>query len=137
MVYLKKYFSLNSDNERYLFYSNYKGSFCKLSQEAVRKQLIKYVQAAHQQCKDVPLDFHSHQFRHSMSVHRLENDMNIVQLSKELGHASIETTMVYLDVVPGKKEQAIAELESENVKGLSRKWERQTQKLGELFKRQY
>jgi hypothetical protein len=72
-----------------------------------------------------------------MSVHRLEDDMNIVQLSKELGHASIETTMVYLDVVPGKKEQAIAELESENVKGLSRKWERQTQKLGELFKRRY
>lgn len=136
-VYLKKYFSLNSDNERYLFYSNYKGQFCKLSQEAVRKQLIKYVQAAHQLCKDVPLDFHSHQFRHSMSVHRLEDDMNIVQLSKELGHTSIETTMVYLDVVPGKKEQAIAELESESVKGLPRKWENQTKKLSELFKRRY
>lgn len=40
-VYLKKHFSLSSDNERYLFYSNYKDPFCKLSQEAVRKQLIK------------------------------------------------------------------------------------------------
>lgn len=36
-VYLKKYFSPNSDNERYLFYSNCKDQFCKLSQEAVRK----------------------------------------------------------------------------------------------------
>lgn len=72
-----------------------------------------------------------------MSVHRLEDDMTIVQLSKELGHASIETTMVYLDVIPSKKEQAIAELESENVKGLPRKWENWTKKLGELFKCQY
>ena len=136
-VYLKKHFSLNSDNECYLFYSNYKGSFCKLSQEAVRKQLIKYVQAAHKLCKDVPLDFHSHQFRHSMSVHRLEDNMNIVQLSKELGHTSIETTMAYLDVIPGKKEQAIAELESENVKSIPSKWKSQTQKLDELFKRRH
>jgi integrase/recombinase XerD len=136
-VYLKKYFSLSSDNERYLFYSNYKGQFCKLSQEAIRKQLTKYVQVAHRQSKDVPLEFHTHQFRHSMSVHRLEDDMNIVQLSKELGHARIETTMVSLDVVPGKKEQAIAELESENVKSLPRKWESQAQKLNELFKRRH
>lgn len=114
-TYIRKY-HLSDDIGRYLFYSNNRGPDCKLSQEAIRKQLSKYAKTAHQICDEVPLDFHSHQFRHSMAVHRLEDDMNIVQLSKELGHASIETTMVYLDVVPGKKERAIAEFESEEIK---------------------
>lgn len=68
-----------------------------------------------------------------MAVHRLEDDMNIVQLSKELRHAKIETTMIYLDVVSGKKEKAIAELESEEIKQLPRKW--QHQNLQDLFKK--
>jgi site-specific recombinase XerD len=133
-TYIRKY-HLSDDADRYLFYSNNKGPDCKLTQEAIRKQLSKYAEVAHQICGEVPLDFHSHQFRHSMAVHRLEDDMNIVQLSKELGHASIETTMIYLDVVPGKKERAIAELESEEIKKLPRKWTSQIQKLEDIFKR--
>ncbi len=136
-IYLKRYFSDNIDTERYLFFSNYKGCFCKLTQEAIRKRLDKYAQEANKQSKDVPVNFHPHQFRHSMAVHRLEDNMNIVQLSKELGHASIETTMCYLDVIPGKKEKAIAELESDNIKNLPRKWKSQSDKLEELFRCKY
>lgn len=133
-TYIRKY-HLSDDAGRYLFYSNNKGPNCKLSQETIRKQLSKYAETAHQICDEVPLGFHSHQFRHSMAVHRLEDGMNFVQLSKELGHASVETTMVYLDVVPGKKERAIAELESEEIKKLPRKWTSQIQKLEDIFKR--
>jgi site-specific recombinase XerD len=116
--------------------ASHKGAEHKMSQESIRKQIAKYAESAHQICKKIPLDFHSHQFRHSMTVHRLEDDMNIVQLSKKLRHAKIETTMIYLDVASGKKEKAIAELESEEIKQLPRKWRHQTQKLKYLFKKE-
>lgn len=121
--------------ERYLFFSPHKGPFDKLSQEAVRKRLRQYATDAHAICADVPINFHSHQFRHSMAVHRLEDGINIVQLSKDLCHSKLETTMVYLDVVPGKKEKAIADLESESIKCLPKKWHKSDGNLMSLFKR--
>jgi len=45
------------------------------------------------------LDVHPHTFRHSFAVHCLKNGMNLRTLQKILGHTSLTTTQVYLDVV--------------------------------------
>ena len=45
------------------------------------------------------LDVHPHTFRHSFAVYCLKNGMNLRSLQKILGHSSLTTTQVYLDVV--------------------------------------
>jgi len=45
------------------------------------------------------LDVHPHTLRHSFAVHCLKQGMNIRFLQKILGHSSLNTTQVYLDVV--------------------------------------
>lgn len=132
--YLKRFHDNNADGERLLFYSNVKGLYTKLSQESIRKRLKLYAEQAHQLCEEVPLNLHSHLFRHSMAEHRLEDDINIVQLSKELGHTDPKTTMAYLDIVPRKKEKAIAEIESEEIKKMPKHWKQYNGDLASLFK---
>jgi len=45
------------------------------------------------------LNVHPHTLRHSFAVHCLKQGMNIRSLQKILGHSSLTTTQVYLDVV--------------------------------------
>ena len=45
------------------------------------------------------LDVHPHTFRHSFAVHCLKSGMNIRTLQRILGHTSLTTTQVYLDLV--------------------------------------
>lgn len=45
------------------------------------------------------LDVHPHTLRHSFAIHCLKSGMNIRSLQKILGHSSLNTTQVYLDVI--------------------------------------
>lgn len=45
------------------------------------------------------IDVHPHTFRHSFAIHCLKNGMNLRSLQKILGHSSLTTTQVYLDVI--------------------------------------
>jgi len=45
------------------------------------------------------LNVHPHTLRHSFAVHCLKSGMNIRSLQKILGHSSLTTTQVYLDVI--------------------------------------
>ena len=121
-LYLREFHGECPSANDYLFYSPIQGKEKKLSQQAVFKMLRKYAEIAHNECDDVPLDLHAHQLRHAKATHWLEDGMNIVQISFLLGHASVETTMVYLDITTEKEYEALATLESEKQRNVKPKW---------------
>ena len=108
--------------DSYVFYSRNKGPVGQMCQKAVNKQLKKHAAAAHKRCSEVPLDVHAHQLRHAKSSHWLEDGMNIVQISFLLGHAQLQTTMVYLDISTEQEAKALATLEDENEKSVPKRW---------------
>jgi site-specific recombinase XerD len=126
--HLKQYIDLfhgdKPDPESYLFFSRIKGQYSKMTQAAVAKMLKKYASSGHAKNPEVPLDLHAHQFRHAKASHWLEDGMNIVQISFLLGHAQLQTTMIYLDITTEQETKAMATLESENDKKVSAKWKK-------------
>jgi site-specific recombinase XerD len=121
-AYLKEFHGDSPNPSSYVFFSMNSGFFGKMSQTAVNKQLRKHALTAHTHCKDVPLDIHAHQIRHAKASHWLEDGMNIVQISFLLGHAQLQTTMIYLDITTEQEAKALATLESETEKLLPKKW---------------
>lgn len=94
----------------------------KLTEPALDKRIKIYAADAHKRCPEVPLDTHAHQFRHAKATHWLEDGMNIIQISFLLGHASLDTTMRYLDITTDDKRKALATLENEKEKNVTKKW---------------
>jgi site-specific recombinase XerD len=121
-AYLKDSHGIVPNPLSYVFYSRNKGLTGKMSQNAVNKQLRKHAQTARTVCNEVPNDIHAHQLRHAKAAHWLEDGMNIVQISFLLGHAQLQTTMVYLDITTEQEAKALATLEDENDKSAPKKW---------------
>jgi len=119
--YLREYHGDSPNPNAYVFYSRNAGLFGKLSQTAVSKRLTIQAKKAHEICDEVPLDLHAHQLRHAKASHWLEDGMNIVQISFLLGHEQLQTTMVYLDITTEQEAKALATLEDENEKKVSKK----------------
>jgi len=111
-----------ADPEAYLFYSRVGGKYSMLTAPAIDKRLKKYAQELHEKNKDVPLNCHAHQFRHAKASHWVEDGLNILQISFLLGHAQLETSMIYLDITTEEKAKALATLESEKNKKISKRW---------------
>jgi site-specific recombinase XerD len=120
--YLKVFHVAKPNPDDYLFYSSWHGQKSKLSQEAIRKRLKIYASKAHGDCNDVPLNLHSHQWRHAKACHWLEDGINIVEISKLLGHESIETTMAYQDITTEQQMRALATFEDEAASTTPKKW---------------
>jgi site-specific recombinase XerD len=120
--YILEFHKKTLDPEAYLFYSRCGGVRSMLTPPAIDKRLKKYAFEAHKICSDVPVGLHPHQFRHAKASHWLEDGINIVQISFLLGHAQLQTTMVYLDVSKEQELKALATLETENDKMISPKW---------------
>ncbi|MGN1234156.1 MAG: tyrosine-type recombinase/integrase [Candidatus Cryptobacteroides sp.] len=137
MKILKKYISIMHGKcpspEAYVFYSKSKGQFNKATTRGVNKQLDKYAKEARKKCPTVPEHIHSHQFRHSMATHLLEDNVNVFSISKMLGHKSVETTMVYLGVTVSMTDAAIKKIESTAAQSVKPVWKKNITKLQDLF----
>jgi len=131
-AYIRDAHGENPMPDSYVFYSRNKGFGGQMCQNAVNKQLKKHAAAARKQCKDVPLDIHAHQLRHAKASHWLEDGVNIVQISFLLGHAQLETTMVYLDISTEQEAKALATLEDEYEKTAPKRWKASGKSLADV-----
>lgn len=132
-AYINEYHGKTLDPEAYLFFSTSKGRYNKLSREGVNKQLKVYAKNAAKKSDEIPLNLHSHQFRHSSATHALENKMSVFQISKMLGHQSVNTTMTYLGFTPKLREEAVKKLEIEEITDIRPIWKGRTTSLEALF----
>lgn len=57
-------------------------------------------------------DVHAHTLRHSYATHLLEDGLDIVSLKNLLGHAHIETTMIYLHVAQSGRNKPFSPLDT-------------------------
>jgi len=132
--YIKVFHGAKPEPDDYLFYSSWHRQKSKLSQEAIRKRLKIHAAQAHALCSDVPLNLHSHLWRHAKACHWLEDGINIVEISKLMGHESIETTMNYQHVTTEQKIRALATLEDQATATIPKKWKlEKNQSLSDLF----
>lgn len=120
-AYLKEFHGNTPNPSSYVFFSRNSGDESKITQAAISKRLKLHAANAHKICKDVPLNLHAHQLRHAKASHWLAAGMNIVQISFLLGHAQLQTTMIYLDITLEDEAKALQTIESEG-RNISKKW---------------
>lgn len=57
-----------------------------------------------------------------MATHLLEDGMNIYQISKFLGHESVQTTMIYLGFMINMRNNSIRQVESTTASVIKPRW---------------
>lgn len=95
------------DIDEYLFYTTIHGVRKPLSDNAVRKFMKKYADAARITCSEVPKKVYPHLWRHSRAMHLYQRGMDLTLISQWLGHSSIETTLIYAHADTEMKRKAI------------------------------
>ncbi len=118
VAHLKKYIAQyhpGSDrySEQYLFYGLTSKTHSKMSANNVRTIVQTYAQTAKRVCHEIPKHVHPHMFRHSRAMHLYQNGMDLTLISQWLGHANLQTTLVYAHADTEQKRRAI-ELATKN-----------------------
>jgi site-specific recombinase XerD len=90
-----------------LFYVIQKGHKQAISPDAVGKFMKIYGKTAREQNSNVPKNLHPHMYRHSRSMHLYRGGMPLPLLSEWLGHAQLESTMIYAYADTKMKREAI------------------------------
>ena len=91
----------------YLFYTVRNGLKKRMTEDNVRYLVRKYGAQARQECLEVPENVHPHLFRHSLAMSLYRNGVDLSLISQWLGHANIETTLIYAHADTEIKRQAI------------------------------
>jgi integrase/recombinase XerD len=99
--------STPSIDDQYLFYTLRHGDKQQMSDDNVSRFLKIYGKRAKEQCCEVPERVHPHQFRHARAMHLYRSGMPLALLSEWLGHANLETTMIYAYADTEMKRKAI------------------------------
>lgn len=82
---------INADHPRnYLFEGNHGEALSQRGTQWVVQQAVKRA--------GIRKEVHTHTLRHTYATHLLEQGVNILTIKELLGHAHIETTMVYLHI---------------------------------------
>ena len=91
-----------------LFYAEAHGQKNPLSPSCIRKFLAGYGESARKTCSEVPDSVHAHLWRHSRAMHLYQEGMDLTLVSQWLGHANLETTLIYAHADTEHKRKAIA-----------------------------
>jgi len=110
--HLKKYIQMfHSDegiySEAHLFYTIRGGSKKRMTEDNVRDLIRKYGVKARESCAEVPENVHPHLFRHSCAMSLYQSGVHLTLISEWLGHANLETTLVYAHADTEIKRKAI------------------------------
>lgn len=122
--YIQKIHGENPDPNNYLFFSRCKGKNKKSSTRSVNKQINVYLSIARKKYPELPEHIHTHQFRHSMATHLIDDGVNVFSVSKFLGHKSVSTTMKYIGITPKMTEKAMTQIESTSSLQMPQKWKK-------------
>jgi len=79
----------------YLFYVARNQRRCRMTEDNVRRIVTRYGAAARIRDTSIPARVHPHLFRHSRAMHLYQHGMDLMLVSQWLGHAQIETTLIY------------------------------------------
>lgn len=106
--YLRKFHPFNDNySEAPLFYTVIHGTKQKISSDTVAAFFTKYGSMAKSVCPEFPEHIHPHMMRHTRAMHLYQSGMPMVLLSQYLGHAQVETTMIYAHADTEMKRAAI------------------------------
>lgn len=134
--YISEFHGVTPQPDSFVFYSPLEAPGVRpLSHDAYDKRIKKYGLMAARQCSDVPNKLHSHQFRHARATHLIEHDINILEVSKILHHAQLETTMKYLDITVDEKATQMEKVNGMDDPKLPRKWRNKDGSLKDVLKR--
>lgn len=97
----------NEYSEDPLFYSIARKNLSALDESSVRKLVYTYGNAAKKICPEMPETIHPHMLRHSRAMHLYQHGMDLTLISQWLGHAQLETTLIYAHADTEQKRKAI------------------------------
>lgn len=78
-----------------------------MSDDNVARFLKQYAEAARKECPDIPRRVYPHLFRHTRAMHLYRGGMPLVLVAEWLGHAQLESTMIYAHADTEMKRKAI------------------------------
>jgi site-specific recombinase XerD len=99
-----------------LFFSTIGGVRKPLSLRRVRDMIKDYGVLARTRCAEVPENVYPHLLRHSRAMHLYQHGMDLTLVSQWLGHANLDTTLVYAHADTEQKRRAIAAATSDGKK---------------------
>lgn len=94
-------------SDEYIFYTNRGGKYQKMSHDTVLAFMRAYGLAARKYCPEIPENVHPHLFRHSRAMHLYQGGMDLTLVSQWLGHANLQTTLIYAHADTEQKRKAI------------------------------
>jgi site-specific recombinase XerD len=94
-------------SKRYLFYTFMHGEQHPIYDSTVRRVVYACGDEARKNCPDIPNNIHPHMLRHSRAMHLYRHGMDLTLISQWLGHAQIETTLIYAHADTEQKRKAI------------------------------
>lgn len=101
-------------SRQYLFYVVRHGQKNPMCADNARRLIHSYGTAAKKSCSDVPDNVYPHLWRHSRAMHLYQHGMDLTLLSQWLGHARLETTLVYAHADTEQKRKAIEKATSKD-----------------------
>ena len=106
--YLKKFHpGEDAYSQEYIFYTVHDGEHHKMSDNNVRIFMRRYGREAQRLCSEIPDNVHPHLFRHSRAMHLYQGGMDLTLVSQWLGHANLQTTLIYAHADTEQKRKAI------------------------------
>lgn len=97
----------NAYSNQYLFYVVRRGHKNRMCEDNARKLIHAYGTAAKKTCSEVPVNVHPHLLRHSRAMHLYRHGMDLTLISQWLGHARVDTTLIYAHADTEQKRKAI------------------------------